>query len=84
VRTLDVLIPHLGGTKALGLTVTMDARQGATSWMLLKPPMTVPIHFDDYDRFKSSLRGLRHRGGPAAAPGKLRTVHRGDTISLRP
>src|SRR6185312_5899087 len=26
---LDVVVPHLGGTKALGVTVTMDGRQGA-------------------------------------------------------
>src|SRR4030095_4205103 len=45
---LDVVIPHLGGTKALGFTVTMDARQGADLVELLKPPVTVPIHYDDY------------------------------------
>ena len=27
---LDVLVPHLGGTKALGLTVTMDAGRAPT------------------------------------------------------
>ena len=33
----------------------MDARQGADLVELLKPPVTVPVHFDDYDRFKSPL-----------------------------
>ena len=80
---LDVLIPHLGGTRALGLTVTMDGRQGADLVELLKPPVTVPIHFDDYDRFKSPLGDFVTEVARRQLPGELRTVHRGDTISLR-
>jgi L-ascorbate metabolism protein UlaG (beta-lactamase superfamily) len=80
---LDVLIPHLGGTKALGLTVTMDARQGADLVELLKPPVTVPVHFDDYDRFASPLGDFFAEVGRRELPGELRPVQRGDTISLR-
>jgi L-ascorbate metabolism protein UlaG (beta-lactamase superfamily) len=80
---LDVLIPHLGGTKALGVTVTMDAQQGADLVELLKPPVTVPIHFDDYDRFKSPLGDFLAEVQRRQLPGRLRTVGRGDTISLR-
>jgi L-ascorbate metabolism protein UlaG (beta-lactamase superfamily) len=80
---LDVLIPHLGGTRALGVTVTMDARHGADLVELLKPPVTVPIHFDDYDRFKSPLGDFVTEVARRQLPGELRTVHRGDTISLR-
>jgi L-ascorbate metabolism protein UlaG (beta-lactamase superfamily) len=80
---LDVLIPHLGGTRALGLTVTMDAGQGADLVEMLRPPVTVPIHYDDYGRFRSSLGDfvteVRRRG----LPGELRTAVRGETISLR-
>ena len=78
-----MLIPHLGGTRALGVTVTMDARQGADLVELLKPPVTVPIHFDDYDRFKSPLGEFVAEVARRQLPGELRTVHRGDTISLR-
>src|SRR3954447_4452359 len=81
---LDVLVPHLGGTKALGVTVTMDARQGADLVELLKPPVTVPVHFDDYSRFPSPLGDFLAEVARRRAPGELRTVHRGDTISLRP
>jgi L-ascorbate metabolism protein UlaG (beta-lactamase superfamily) len=80
---LDVLIPHLGGTRALGLTVTMDARQGADLVELLKPPVTVPIHYDDYDRFRSPLGDFLAEVGRRELPGELRPVGRGDTISLR-
>src|SRR3954469_4030313 len=81
---LDVLIPHLGGTRALGVTVTMDGRQGADLVELLKPPVTVPVHFDDYDRFASGLGDFVGEVARRRLPGELRTVHRGDTISLRP
>jgi L-ascorbate metabolism protein UlaG (beta-lactamase superfamily) len=81
---LDVVIPHLGGTRALGITVTMDARQGAGLVELLKPGVTVPVHFDDYSRFASPLGDFVEEVRRRRAPGELRTVHRGDTVSLRP
>ena len=84
VGPLDVVVPHLGGTKALGVTVTMDGRQGADLVELLKPPVTVPVHFDDYDRFASPLGDFVAEVARRQLPGELRTVHRGDTISLRP
>jgi L-ascorbate metabolism protein UlaG (beta-lactamase superfamily) len=80
---LDVVIPHLGGTKALGFTVTMDGRQGADLVELLKPPVTVPIHYDDYDRFKSPLGDFVAEVARRKRPGELRAVQRGDTVSLR-
>jgi L-ascorbate metabolism protein UlaG (beta-lactamase superfamily) len=80
---LDVLIPHLGGTKALGLTVTMDARQGADLVEMLKPPVTVPVHYDDYDRFTSTLGDFVTEVQRRRLPGQLRTAVRGETVSLR-
>jgi L-ascorbate metabolism protein UlaG (beta-lactamase superfamily) len=81
---LDVVIPHLGGTKALGVTVTMDARQGADLVALLTPKVTVPVHFDDYSRFASPLGDFVDEVRRRKLPGELRVVHRGDVISLRP
>ena len=80
---LDVLIPHLGGTRALGLTVTMDGRAGADLVELLKPPVTVPVHYDDYDRFASPLGDFVTEVARRQLPGELRPVQRGETISLR-
>ncbi|MCW2700851.1 MAG: putative Zn-dependent hydrolase of beta-lactamase fold [Blastococcus sp.] len=80
---LDVLIPHLGGTRALGLTVTMDGRQGADLVELLKPPVPVPVHYDDYDRFTSPLGDFVTEVARRRLPGELRPVQRGETISLR-
>jgi L-ascorbate metabolism protein UlaG (beta-lactamase superfamily) len=80
---LDVVIPHLGGTKALGFTVTMDGRQGADLVELLKPPVTVPVHYDDYDRFASPLGDFVREVAARRVPGEIRPVMRGETISLR-
>ena len=80
---LDVAIPHLGGTRALGVTVTMDARQGADLVELLRPALTVPVHFDDYSRFASPLGDFVAEVADRRAPGVVRTVVRGQTVSLR-
>jgi L-ascorbate metabolism protein UlaG (beta-lactamase superfamily) len=80
---LDVVIPHLGGTKALGFTVTMDARQGADLVELLRPSVVVPVHFDDYTRFSSGLGDFVAEVAARRAPGEIRPVGRGQTVSLR-
>lgn len=48
---VDLLIVHLGGTTIPGphlplLMVTMDAKQGIKLVQLIKPKVTLPIHFD--------------------------------------
>lgn len=85
---LDAAVLHLGGTRVLGLLVTMDARQGADVVQMLEPRVTVPVHHDDYTVFRSALGhftdewGLRaSRGG---MPGQLRVVGRVETVSLVP
>jgi hypothetical protein len=44
----------------------------------------VPVHFDDYSRFASPLGDFVAEVLHRRLPGEIRTVHRGDTISLRP
>jgi L-ascorbate metabolism protein UlaG (beta-lactamase superfamily) len=81
---LDVLIPHLGGTRIPpGVLVTMDGRQGADLVELLKPPVTVPVHYDDYTVFTSPLGDFVAEVAQRRLPGQIRTVGRGETISLR-
>ena len=79
---IDVMVAHLGGTRIFGMLLTMDARQGADLVELLAPRTTVPVHYDDYDVFRSPLSHavteLRDRGLDSG----LRVVHRGDTVDL--
>ena len=84
VGPLDAMVIHLGGTRILGLLVTMDGDQGADLVDLLAPPVTIPIHYDDYTVFRSPLgdflRAVRSRGHAD----RVRTVARGETVSLLP
>lgn len=52
---IDLALLHLGGTRALGLLVTMDGRQGARMLQILRPRTAIPIHYNDYTFFKSPL-----------------------------
>ncbi len=52
---IDLGVLHLGGTRVLGQTVTMDGEQGARLLELVPVPHAVPIHYDDYAVMKSPL-----------------------------
>jgi L-ascorbate metabolism protein UlaG (beta-lactamase superfamily) len=75
-------VVHLGGTRILGLLLTMDARQGADLVDLLRPPVTIPVHYDDYPVFKSPLSDFLDEVRRRGLPGTVRTVHRGETVEL--
>lgn len=79
---LDAMLIHLGGTRVLGVLLTMDAEQGADLANLIRVPVTIPIHYDDYTVFRSPLSdflaAVRRRG----IPGELRTVTRGQQIPI--
>jgi L-ascorbate metabolism protein UlaG (beta-lactamase superfamily) len=78
----DAMLAHLGGTRILGVLVTMDARQGADLVELLRPALTIPVHYDDYPVFRSPLRDFLTELRGRRLPGQVRPVRRGDTVSL--
>ncbi len=79
---VDAMVIHLGGTRVVGLLVTMDDVQGADLVDLIRPEMTVPIHYDDYSVFRSPLKDFVSIWRTRRLPGTLRTVTRGQTVSL--
>lgn len=52
---IDLALLHLGGTRVLGIMVTMDAKQGVQMIRLIQPWRAIPIHYNDYDVFRSPL-----------------------------
>jgi L-ascorbate metabolism protein UlaG (beta-lactamase superfamily) len=67
---IDLGLLHLGGTRVLGIMVTMDGKQGLEAMQIVDPAVAIPIHYNDYDVFKSPLSdfqrevaeaGLEHR-----------------------
>lgn len=60
----------------------MDADQGADLVELVRPEVTVPIHYDQYSVFRSPLQDFVDLWRSRGLPGRLRTVSRGETVSL--
>ncbi|MCU1344774.1 MAG: hypothetical protein JWL70_1040 [Acidimicrobiia bacterium] len=56
---IHMALLHLGGTRVMGVLVTMDADQGVQALEILKPQHAIPIHYDDYTVFKSPLEDFR-------------------------
>jgi L-ascorbate metabolism protein UlaG (beta-lactamase superfamily) len=79
---LDAMVVHLGGTRLLGLLLTMDDRQGADLVDVLRPAVTVPVHYDDYPVFRSPLADFLATARRRGLATDLRVVRRGDTVAL--
>ena len=79
---LDVGMLHLGGTRVLGLLVTMDAVQGVLAAQLIGARAVVPVHYDDYDVFTSSLEDFLEAAEVAGIGSTVRPVRRGDVLEL--
>ena len=71
-RDIDLALLHLGGTRVLGVLVTMDGTQGVELIKLVRPRRAIPIHFNDYDVFTSPLLDFERE---AAAAGLQDLVH---------
>ncbi len=80
--TLDGMVLHLGGTRLLGLLLTMDAAQGAGLVQALGPSVTIPVHYDDYPVFRSPLADFLTTARREGLPTDVRVVHRGDTVAV--
>lgn len=75
---IDAALVHLGGTRILGVLLTMDARQGVALSRLVRPRSILPIHYDDYPVFRDPLRHfLRLADGLPVRP-----MARGETVDL--
>jgi L-ascorbate metabolism protein UlaG (beta-lactamase superfamily) len=81
---LDAAVLHLGGTRVLGLMVTMDGRQGTDLMELLEPRVTVPVHYDDYRVFRSPLADFLAEAKERGVASQVRPVGRGEQVTLLP
>ncbi len=76
---IDLGLIHLGGTRVLGVLVTMDAAQGVRALQIVRPRTAVPIHHGDYTVFKDPLENFRRAAASASLPTDVRYVERGET-----
>jgi L-ascorbate metabolism protein UlaG (beta-lactamase superfamily) len=81
---IDLALIHLGGTRVLGVLLTMDARQGVAALQIVKPHTAVPIHYDEYTVMKSPLSDFKAAVNEASLPTRLQYLDRGQTYRFEP
>ncbi len=80
---IDLALLHLGGTRVLGLMVTMDARQGVEALRIIAPTIAIPIHYNDYSVFTSSLEDFKQEVHKAGLEDHIRYLAHGETYRFR-
>jgi L-ascorbate metabolism protein UlaG (beta-lactamase superfamily) len=82
---IDLALLHLGGTRIFGVvTVTMDGKQGVKMLQIIAPRHAIPIHYNDYDRFKSPLGDFVKEVKAAELQNKVIYLKHGDTYNFHP
>jgi L-ascorbate metabolism protein UlaG (beta-lactamase superfamily) len=79
---IDVAVVHLGGTRVLFHTVTMDGVQGVDFLRRVRPGSAIPVHYDDYRVFRSPLGHFEAHAREAGLAHLVRPVGRGETLEL--
>jgi L-ascorbate metabolism protein UlaG (beta-lactamase superfamily) len=79
---IDLCLIHLGGTKVGGILLSMDARQGVEVLRTISPRNVIPIHYDDYTLFKSSLSEFMQAVTDANLGCNIHCLDRGEKYRL--
>jgi L-ascorbate metabolism protein UlaG (beta-lactamase superfamily) len=80
---IDLALLHLGGTRLLGVaTVTMDGEDGVRMLKLIAPQRAIPIHFNDYDVFKSPLSDFQREVERAGLQDKVSYLKPGESYAF--
>ncbi|MDQ9171895.1 MBL fold metallo-hydrolase [Oxalobacteraceae bacterium R-40] len=81
---IDLALLHLGGTKILKtVLITMDAEQGVRMLKIVAPQHAIPIHYNDYDVFKSSIEDFEREVNAAGMKNKITYLKHGETYTFR-
>jgi len=79
---VDLALLHLGGTKAFGILLTMDGKQGVEAVRIIAPRTAIPIHFNDYTIFKSPLEDFKQEVEAAGLATEIKFLNHGDTYTF--
>jgi L-ascorbate metabolism protein UlaG (beta-lactamase superfamily) len=79
---LDLALVHLGGTDALGVMVTMDGKQGVELLRIVQPRLAIPIHYNDYNVFKSPLSDFQREVETAGLADRVHYLSHGETYAF--
>lgn len=69
---IDLALLHLGGTRLMGvMKATMDGQDGVRMIQAIAPKRTIPIHYNDYDVFRSPLEDFKREVDRAGLGGQV-------------
>jgi len=80
---VDLALMHLGGTRVLGIMVTMDDEEGVQMLNIVRPDAAIPIHYNDYDVFKSPLEDFKRTAEAAGWGEKMIYLAHGETHTFK-
>jgi L-ascorbate metabolism protein UlaG (beta-lactamase superfamily) len=81
---IDLALLHLGGARVMGVLATMDAEQGIDALRIVQPDLAIPVHYDDYDLFRSPLEDFRRAVDGAGLNAKVAYLQRGEIYTFAP
>jgi len=79
---VDLALLHLGGTRVMGVLVTMNAEQGIEAMRIIHPDLAIPIHYNDYDVFKDPLDEFVRAVNAAGLQDRVHYLHHGETYTF--
>ena len=79
---INLGIFHLGGTRIMGILLTMDDEQGVEAVKIIHPEKAIPIHYNDYDVFKSPLEDFKRAAEEAGLSEKMIYLAHGETYNF--
>jgi L-ascorbate metabolism protein UlaG (beta-lactamase superfamily) len=79
---IDLALFHLGGTRIMGILLTMDAEQGVEAIKIINPHEVIPIHYNDYEVFKSPLEDFKKAVEAAGFQDRVRYLSHGETYNF--
>jgi L-ascorbate metabolism protein UlaG (beta-lactamase superfamily) len=79
---IDIALLHLGGTRVLGILVSMDAKQGVEAMRIVDPALAIPIHYNDYDVFTSPLSDFQEEVRAARLEDRVHYLSHGETYTF--
>jgi L-ascorbate metabolism protein UlaG (beta-lactamase superfamily) len=80
---IDLALIHLGGTRIMGVMLTMDDEQGVQVLEIIQPERAIPIHYNDYDVFKSPLEDFQRAADEAGWTNRIVYLAHGETYDFR-
>lgn len=80
---IDLALFHLGGTRIMGILLTMDAEQGVEAIKLINPHEVIPIHYNDYEVFKSPLEDFKKAVEAAGFTERVKYLSHGETYEFK-